>query len=132
MSMTDPIADMLTRIRNASRAKHNRVDIPKSKVKLEIAKALAREKFVSRYKVIDSDLQGTIRVYLKYGNDGVAIISGVKRISKPGLRKYVGTGEIPRVYGGIGTAILSTSRGVLTDKEARTQHIGGEILCYIW
>ncbi len=132
MSMTDPIADMLTRIRNAKKAKHGRVDIPKSNVKVEIAKALAREKFIARYRVIEDKVQGRIRVYLRYDSKGESIITNLQRISKPGLRKYVGKADIPRVYGGIGTAILSTSRGVLTDKEARHEKVGGEVLCYVW
>ncbi len=132
MSMSDPIADLLTRIRNAKNAKHNRVDIPKSKVKLEMVKAMVREKFIARYKVLDDGCQGTIRVYLRYDVEGTPLITGIKRISKPGLRKYVGKAEIPRVYGGIGTAILSTPRGVLTYKEARREQVGGEVLCYLW
>jgi len=132
MSMSDPIADLLTRIRNAKNAKHNRVDIPKSKVKLEMVKAMVREKFIARYRVLDDCCQGTIRVYLRYDVEGTPLITGIKRISKPGLRKYVGKAEIPRVYGGIGTAILSTPRGVLTDKEARKEQVGGEVLCYLW
>lgn len=132
MSMSDPIADLLTRIRNAKNAKHNRVDIPKSNVKLEMVRAMAREKFIARYKVIDDSCQGTIRVYLRYDGEGTSLITGIRRISKPGLRKYVGKTDIPRVYGGIGTAILSTPRGVLTDKEARREQVGGEVLCYLW
>jgi len=132
MSMTDPVADMLTRIRNANKAKHKRVDIPRSNLKLEIAKALMREKFISRYKVIEDGKQGVVRVYLRYLPTGEGLITGIRRISRPGLRQYVGKDKLPRVYNGIGTAILSTSSGVLTNKEARTRGVGGEVLCYIW
>lgn len=132
MSMSDPIADLLTRIRNAKNAKHSRVDIPKSNVKLEMVKAMAREKYISRYKVLDDSCQGTIRVYLRYDTEGSSLITGIRRVSRPGLRRYVGKAKIPQVYGGIGTAILSTPRGVLTDKEARREEVGGEVLCYLW
>ncbi|MBM3319828.1 MAG: 30S ribosomal protein S8 [Candidatus Eisenbacteria bacterium] len=132
MSMTDPVADMLTRIRNANRAKHKRVDIPRSNLKVEIAKVLLREKYISKYRVIDDGRQGSIRVYLKYDPAGERVITGLRRASTPGLRRYVGRSGIPRVYDGIGTAILSTSQGILTDKEARKLGIGGELLCYVW
>lgn len=132
MSMTDPIADMLTRIRNANKAKHKRVDIPRSKLKLEIAKVLHREKFITKYRVIEDERQGMIRVYMKYTPSGERVITGIRRASTPGLRRYVGKVKIPRVYNGIGTAILTTSSGILTDKEARRRGVGGEVLCYIW
>jgi len=132
MSMTDPIADMLTRIRNANKAKQKRVDVPRSNVKLEIAKVLLREKFISKYRVLDNDCQGTIRLYLRYTEAGDRIITGLKRVSRPGLRRYVGGAKAPRVYNGLGTAILTTSQGVISDKEARKRQVGGEVLCYIW
>jgi small subunit ribosomal protein S8 len=132
MSMTDPIADMLTRIRNASRAKHKRVDVPRSNLKVELAKVLLREKFISKYRVMDDGRLGMIRVYLKYTPAGDRVITGLRRKSTPGLRRYVGCESIPRVYDGLGTAILSTSKGILTDKEARKAGVGGELLCYVW
>jgi len=132
MSMSDPVADFLTRIRNANKAKHKRVDIPRSKLKLEIAKALLREKYISRYKLIEDDRQGMLRLYLRYTSAGDGIITGLERVSRPGLRQYVGKDRIPRVYNGIGTAIISTSSGILTSKEARRAGVGGEVLCYIW
>ncbi len=130
--MTDPIADMLTRIRNGNSAKHESVDVPASKMKKEIAEILLKEGFIKSYDVIDDGVQGTIKVDLKYGRNDERIISGIKRISKPGLRVYAKGTEIPRVLGGLGIAIISTSNGVLTDKEARNQGIGGEVICYVW
>lgn len=130
--MTDPIADMLTRIRNGNSAKHESVDVPASKMKKEIAEILLKEGFIKSYDVIDDGVQGTIKVDLKYGRNDERIISGIKRISKPGLRVYANGTEIPRVLGGLGIAIISTSKGVLTDKEARNQGIGGEVICYVW
>ena len=130
--MTDPIADMLTRIRNGNSAKHESVDVPASKMKKEIAEILLKEGFIKSYDVIDDGVQGTIKVDLKYGRNDERIISGLKRISKPGLRLYAKGTEIPRVLGGLGIAIISTSKGVLTDKEARNQGIGGEVICYVW
>lgn len=130
--MTDPIADMLTRIRNGNSAKHESVDVPVSKMKKEIAEILLKEGFIKSYDVIDDGVQGTIKVDLKYGRNDERIISGLKRISKPGLRVYAKGTEIPRVLGGLGIAIISTSNGVLTDKEARNQGIGGEVICYVW
>ena len=130
--MTDPIADMLTRIRNGNSAKHESVDVPASKMKKEIAEILLKEGFIKSYDVIDDGVQGTIKVDLKYGRNDERIISGLKRISKPGLRVYANGTEIPRVLGGLGIAIISTSKGVLTDKEARNQGIGGEVICYVW
>ncbi|MDD2447283.1 MAG: 30S ribosomal protein S8 [Tissierellia bacterium] len=130
--MTDPIADMLTRIRNASNAKHDSVDIPASNIKKEIAQILLDEGFINRFDVIDDAKQGIIRVDLKYGKQQEKVISGIKRISKPGLRVYVKNDEIPRVLGGLGIVILSTSKGIVTDKFARKEKVGGEVICYVW
>ena len=133
MSMSDPIADMLTRIRNANTAKHDTVDIPLSKMKLAIAEILFNEGYITKYDIIEDGNFKTIRVTLKYGADkNEKIITGIKRISKPGLRVYVGKNEIPRVLGGLGTAILSTNQGVITDKEARKLQVGGEVLAFVW
>jgi small subunit ribosomal protein S8 len=132
MTMTDPIADMLTRIRNACRAKRKRVDIPVSRLKRSIADVLLREKFISDFKVVEDDGMGVIRVYLKYTGREESSIVGLERVSKPSRRVYVGKDKIPRVMGGLGTAILSTPKGVLTDKESRRLGVGGEVLCYIW
>jgi len=130
--MTDPIADMLTRIRNGSNAKHESVDVPASNIKKEIAQILLDEGFIKGYDIIEDGKQGIIRIELKYGKHGEKVISGIKRISKPGLKVYVKSDEIPRVLGGLGIAILSTSKGVMTDKRARKEHVGGEVLCYVW
>lgn len=130
--MTDPIADMLTRIRNACRAKKRSVDIPSSGFKVGIAEALLREKFIRDFRVVEDDKQGVLRIQLKYTKDGESVIRGIKRISRPGLRRYVGADEIPRVRANYGTAILSTSRGVLTGKESRRERVGGEVVCHIW
>ena len=130
--MTDPIADMLTRIRNASNAKHDSVDIPASNIKKELAQILLNEGFVKGFDVIDDTKQGIIRVDLKYGKQNEKVISGIKRISKPGLRVYVKSDEIPRVLGGLGIVIISTSKGIITDKIARKEKIGGEVICYVW
>ena len=130
--MTDPIADMLTRIRNANDAKHDSVDIPASNIKKEVAQILLDEGFIKRYDVLDDEKQGIIRIDLKYGVQNEKVISGIKRISKPGLRVYVKGNEVPRVLGGLGIAIVSTSRGILTDKVARKEGIGGEVVCYVW
>lgn len=132
MVMTDPIADMLTRIRNASNAKHQTVDIPGSNMKKSLADILLEEGFIKGFDVIEDGKQGIIRVQLKYGADKQKIITGIKRISKPGLRVYVKNDEIPRVLGGLGIAILSTSKGIITDKVARKQSLGGEVICYVW
>jgi small subunit ribosomal protein S8 len=132
MSMTDPIADFLTRIRNATRAKHTRVEIPASRVKGEIAKILLNQGYVKDVKLVDDSKQGLLRVYLKYDNENAPAIEGIKRISKPGRRIYVKREEIPRVMGGFGIAVLSTSRGILTGNEARQEGVGGELLCQIW
>jgi len=132
MVMTDPIADMLTRIRNASSVKHDSVDIPRSKLKEELARILKDEGFIREYKVLEDDKQGTIRVYLKYDANKGQIIKGIKRISKPGLRVYANKEEVPRVLGGLGVAILSTSLGIMTDRTARKEGVGGEVICYVW
>ena len=133
MTMSDPIADMLTRIRNANTAKHDTVDVPSSKMKLAIAEILLEEGYIKKFDVIDEGSFKTIRIALKYGVDrNDRIISGLKRISKPGLRVYAGKEELPRVLGGLGIAILSTNKGVITDKKARELQVGGEVLAYLW
>lgn len=132
MSMTDPIADMITRIRNASTARHEKVDIPASKLKKSIAQILLDEGYVKSYKFIEDEKQGVIRVYLKYGPDKKGIISGLKRVSKPGCRTYVSQNELPRILGGLGSAIISTSKGILTSSQCKREGIGGEVLCYVW
>ena len=133
MMTSDPIADMLTRIRNANTAKHDTVDVPSSKMKLAIADILLEEGYIKKYDLIDEGNFKTIRITLKYGADrNDKIISGLKRISKPGLRIYAGKDELPRVLGGLGIAIISTSQGVVTDKKARELQVGGEVLAYIW
>ncbi|RWZ52109.1 30S ribosomal protein S8 [Halobacillus fulvus] len=132
MTMTDPIADMLTRIRNANMVRHEKLELPASNVKKEIADILKREGFVRDYEFIEDNKQGVLRIFLKYGQDNERVITGVKRISKPGLRVYANAQELPKVLNGLGVAVVSTSKGVLTDKEAREQAIGGEVLAYIW
>ncbi|KXG74769.1 30S ribosomal protein S8 [Thermotalea metallivorans] len=132
MTMTDPIADMLTRIRNANTVKHETVDIPASNMKKAIAEILFNEGFIKGYDVIEDGKQGIIRIQLKYGKNNEKVISGLKKISKPGLRVYAKKDEIPKVLGGLGIAILSTSNGIVTDKEARKLGVGGEVICYIW
>ncbi len=132
MTMTDPIADMLTRIRNGLMARFDKVDIPSSNIKVEIARILKEEGYISNYKVINDDKQGILRVFLKYDDNKRAIISGIKRVSRPGLRIYTQRDSIPRVMNGMGIAILSTSKGVMTDKKAREASVGGEVLCYVW
>ena len=133
MTMSDPIADMLTRIRNANTAKHDTVDVPSSKMKLAIADILVKEGFIKKYDVVEDGNFKTIRITLKYGKDkNEKIISGIKRISKPGLRVYASKNEIPKVLGGLGTAILSTNQGIITDKEARKLQVGGEVLAFVW
>ena len=132
MVMTDPIADMLTRIRNANHAKHEFVDIPASRIKKEIANILLEEGYIKGFDVIDDGKQGIIRVELKYQQNKERVITGIKRISKPGLRVFVGKEDTPRVLGGLGIAILSTSKGIVTDKKARIQGVGGEVICYVW
>ncbi len=132
MSMTDPIADMLTRIRNANMAKQQKVDIPSSNLKVSIANVLRTEGFIKNYKVIADQKQGILRVYLKYIDEKDSVINEIKRVSKPGGRRYAKSGEIPRVKNGLGVAILSTSKGILADKAAREAGVGGEIICTIW
>ena len=133
MTMSDPIADMLTRIRNANTAKHDTVDIPSSKMKNAIAEILFNEGYITKYEIIEDGNFKTIRVTLKYGADkNEKIITGIKRISKPGLRVYANKEELPKVLGGLGTAILSTNQGVITDKEARKLQVGGEVLAFVW
>ena len=133
MAMSDPIADMLTRIRNANTAKHDTVDIPASKIKLAIAEILLNEGYIKKYEVIEDGNFKTIQVTLKYGQDkNEKIITGLKRISKPGLRVYAGKDELPRVLGGLGVAIISTNKGIVTDREARKLQVGGEVLAYVW
>jgi len=131
--MTDPIADMLTRIRNALTAKHETVEIPASKIKVAIADILVREGYVKAYEVVENEIQNTIVVTLKYApNKNQKVLSGLKRVSTPGLRVYANADNLPKVLNGMGIAILSTSKGILTDKEAKAQHVGGEVLAYIW
>ncbi|MDI6792925.1 MAG: 30S ribosomal protein S8 [bacterium] len=132
MSMTDPIADMLTRIRNANHVRHEKVDIPASRLKVDIARILKQRKFIKGYKLIEDRKQGILRVYLRYGPNREHILSVLKRVSRPGLRRYVRTDEIPTVCGGLGTAIFSTSRGLKTDRDCKREGIGGEFLCYVW
>ena len=133
MTMSDPIADMLTRIRNANTAKHDTVDVPSSKMKLAIADILVKEGYIKKYDVVEDGGFNTIRITLKYGKDkNEKIITGIKRISKPGLRIYAGKDEIPTVLGGLGIAILSTNKGIITDKEARKLQVGGEVLAFVW
>ena len=132
MSVSDPVSDFLTCVRNAIRAKHRKVDVPSSKLKAEIARVLLRERFINNFKVIEDSKQGVLRVYLKYGADDVNVISGIKRVSTPGRRVYVGKGKLPRVMGGLGTSIVTTSRGVMTDREAREAGLGGELIALVW
>ncbi len=133
MAMTDPVADMLTRIRNANMAKKDTVDIPTSKIKARVAEILKEEGFIKNFKAIeDGNPQGILRLQLKYGPDGEKVITGLKRISKPGMRVYAKKDDIPRVLGGLGIAIISTSQGVVTDREARKMELGGEVICYVW
>jgi small subunit ribosomal protein S8 len=132
MSMTDPIADMLTRIRNATLVRHDRADVPASKMKLEIAKILKQEGFIRTFKVLEEGPQGVLRVYLKYSDDGEPVIHGLRKVSTPGRRVYRGVDELPRVRNGLGVAVVSTNRGVLTDEQARRLRAGGEVLVEIW
>ena len=132
MQITDPIADMLTRIRNANSAKHETVDVPASNMKKAIAEILNEEGYIKGYQVIEDGKQGVIRIALKYGPSKERVISGLKRVSKPGLRIYAGAEELPRVLKGLGIAIISTSKGVMTDKAARKENIGGEVLAFVW
>ena len=132
MVMTDPIADFLTRIRNANMVMHEKVEIPASKTKIAMAEILKNEGFIKDYEQIEDGKQGIIRVYLKYGANKETVITGLKRISKPGLKVYCKKDEIPKVLGGLGIAIISTSKGIVTDKEARKLGLGGEVICYVW
>ena len=132
MSMTDPVADMLTRIRNANMARHDKVDVPASHLKEEVARILHAEGFVKSYKHIEDKKQGTLRIYLKYSKDKQRVIQGIKRISKPGRRAYVGKSDLPRVLNGLGIAIISTSSGVITAAQCKREGVGGEVLCYVW
>jgi len=132
MSMTDPVADYLTRIRNAISAKHAKVDIPFSRLKAEITRLLLDYRYIKSYIKIDDGKQGLIRIYLKYDENEKSVISELRKVSKPGLRHYVKAGEVPRVLNNLGIAVISTSKGVVTDREARQHHVGGEVLCYIW
>ena len=132
MTMTDPIADMLTRIRNANTVGHDTVDIPASRMKKSIAGILTEEGYIKGFDVIDDNKQGTIRVQMKYGPDKERVITGIKKISKPGLKVYAKANEVPRVLGGLGIAIISTANGVISDKEARKLGVGGEVVCYVW
>lgn len=132
MTITDPIAEMLTRIRNANQARKERVDIPSSKMRQEIARILKEEGYIKNFRVLSDRRQGILRIYLKYTSKKEKVISGIKRISKPSLKYYVKVDEVPRVLGGLGIAILSTSQGIMTDKEARKRRIGGEVICHVW
>ena len=132
MTMTDPIADILTRIRNANVVKHETVDVPASNMKKELSRILLEEGFIRGYDVIEDGKQGIIRIQLKYGQTGERVISGLKRISKPGMRVYADKHEVPRVLNGLGISIISTSKGILTDKQARKENVGGEVICYVW
>lgn len=132
MVMTDPIADFLTRIRNANTAKHESLVSPASKIKIDIANILKEEGYIKNFEVIEDDKQGIIRVFMKYSNDNQRVITNLKRISKPGLRVYAKSNEIPKVLNGLGIALVSTSEGVITDKQARAKNVGGEVLAYVW
>ena len=132
MQITDPVADMLTRIRNANTAKHESVDVPASNLKKAIAKILLDEGYIKSYEIVEDGTQGIIRIQLKYLAGKEKVISGLRRVSKPGLRVYAGADELPRVLKGLGIAIISTSKGVMTDKKAREAHVGGEVLAFIW
>ena len=132
MTMSDPIADMLTRIRNANMVRHEKLEVPASNMKKEIAEILKREGFVRDVEFVEDSKQGIIRIFLKYGQNDERVITGLKRISKPGLRVYAKTNEVPKVLNGLGIALVSTSNGLLTDKEARAKQVGGEIVAYVW
>lgn len=132
MGMTDPIADFLTRVRNANMVCHETVEIPRSTMKLAIAAILKEEGYIKDYESIEDARQGIIRIYLKYGPNREKVITGIKRISKPGLRVFVKKDQVPKVLGGLGTAVISTSQGLMTDKQARQEGVGGEVVCYIW
>ena len=132
MTMTDPIADMLTRIRNANTVGHETVEIPASKMKKAIAEILKEEGYITDFEVIEDDKQGMIKVTMKYGANKERVISGIKKISKPGLKVYAKANDVPKVLGGLGIAIISTSKGIVSDKEARKLGVGGEVICYVW
>ena len=132
MVMTDPVADFLTRIRNGNMVMHQTVEVPGSKMKIGLSKILKEEGYIKDFEYIEDGKQGVIRIYLKYGPNKEKVITGLKRISKPGLRVYVQKDEVPKVLGGLGTAIVSTSKGLMTDKNARKEGLGGEVICYIW
>ena len=132
MSVSDPVADFLTCVRNAIRAKHRRVDVPASKLKTELTRVLLRGRYINNYKVIEDGRQGTLRVYLKYTPDDVSVITGLRRVSTPGRRVYVGKRSLAKVMGGMGSSIVSTSRGLMTDREAREAGLGGELVCLVW
>ncbi len=132
MSMTDPVSDMLTRIRNATTVRHDRADVPASKMKLEIAKILKQEGYIRTFKLLEEGPQGLIRIYLKYAEDGEPVIHGLQRVSSPGRRVYRRADDLPKVRNGLGVAVISTNRGVLTDEQARGLRVGGEVLCEIW
>jgi small subunit ribosomal protein S8 len=131
MTMTDPVADYLTRLRNAIQAKHKRVDVPASGLKRELTRLLLEQKFIGGFTEMKTSAQGVLRIQLRY-NDGRSVIKGLRRVSTPGLRKYSGAQEVPRVLGGLGIAVMSTSRGLMTDRQARDANVGGEVLCEIW
>jgi small subunit ribosomal protein S8 len=130
--VTDPVADMLTRVRNGSLAEHEKVDVPASRLKVRLAEILKEEGFIKNFRLIEDKRQGVLRIYLKYGPGQERVISGLRRVSKPGRRLYVGADRIPSVLGGMGVAILSTPRGLLTDRDSRKAKVGGEVLCYVW
>jgi small subunit ribosomal protein S8 len=132
MAVSDPIADFLTCVRNGIRAKHRKVDVNASRVKTELAKVLLRERFINNFKVIEDTKQGVLRIYLKYAGEDTSVITGIRRVSTPGRRVYVRKDGIPRVMGGLGTSIVSTSRGMMTDREAREAGLGGELICQVW
>lgn len=132
MTMTDPIADMLTRVRNASSVQHDTVDIPASNIKKEIARILLEEGYIKGYDVIEDGKQGLIRMQLKYGKNGEKVITGIKKISKPGMRVYADRNNVPKVLNGIGISVISTSKGIVTDRQARELGVGGEVICYVW
>ena len=131
MSKTDPIADYLTRVRNAARAKHKKVDVPASSIKKELTRILTEQNFFDGYTVVEDNKQGIIRISLKY-HDGKIVLSGIRRVSSPGLRQYKAAEDLPRVQNGLGIAIISTSKGLMTNKQARKENVGGEIVCYVW
>ena len=132
MGMTDPVADMLTRIRNGSKAEKRWVDVPASKLKKELAQILTEEHFIEKFDYIEDNKQDGLRLFLKYGENEMPIIKGIKRVSRPGLRKYAQAGNLPRVLNGLGIAVISTSSGVMTDRDARKKGVGGEVICYVW